>query len=202
MNRLKKPLQILLLMIAALLLTACSKTVQWEEEVPLNTGETIWVKRGTSYSYKGAGGNPFDIGLRPDRTQSLEFQWRGTRYTWEGDASLMLLAIDSKEKPVLVANAAWQAEWGTRNNYKCVRPYYVQFVPEKPGKWTWPSQIEPSLYGLNANLLVSVRYVPKEMPKRISGAQRAEFDADLWLRQPEARHIDSNYIPDFCKGRI
>lgn len=202
MNQAKNLPYILLLLTAALQLTACSKTVQWEEEVPLNTGETIWVKRGTSYSYKGAGGNPFDIGLRPDRMQSLEFQWKGARYTWEGDASLMLLAIDPKERPVLVANAAWQAEWGTRNNYKCVKPYYVQFVLDKSGKWTWPAQIEPWLYGVHANLLVAVRYAPQDMPERISSAQRAEFDAGLWLRQPEARHIDSNYIPDFCKGRI
>lgn len=198
----KTILQILLMMLIALQLTACSKSVEWEEEIPLNTGETIWVKRGTSYSYKGAGGNPFDIGLRPDRMQSLEFQWKGTRYTWEGDASLMLLAIDPKERPVLVANAAWQAEWGTRNSYKCVKPYYVQFVPEKPGQWTWPSRIEPWLYGLNANLMVGVHYVPNDMPKRISSAHRAEFNAGLWRRQPEARHIDSTYSPDFCRGRI
>lgn len=202
MNQSKSLPYILLLLITALQLTACSKTVQWEEEVPLNTGETIWVKRGTSYSYKGAGGNPFDIGLRPDRTQWMEFEWKGKHYAWKGDASLMLLAIDPKELPVLVANAAWQAEWGTRNGYKCVRPYYVQFVLDKSGKWVWPAQIEPWLYGLNANLMVGVHYVPQDMPKRISSAHRAEFNADMWHRQPEARHIDSNYIPDFCKGRI
>ena len=40
MNRFKTSLRILVAMVAALQLTACSKTVQWEEEVPLNTGET------------------------------------------------------------------------------------------------------------------------------------------------------------------
>ena len=39
MNRFKTSLRILVAMVAALQLTACSKTVQWEE-VPLNTGET------------------------------------------------------------------------------------------------------------------------------------------------------------------
>ncbi len=62
MNRLKKPLQILLAVVGALQLTACSKTVQWEEEVPLNTGETIWVKRTVVYSLQGESGNPMDIG--------------------------------------------------------------------------------------------------------------------------------------------
>ena len=29
----------------ALVLSACGRTVTWEEEVPLNTGETIWIER-------------------------------------------------------------------------------------------------------------------------------------------------------------
>ncbi|MCL4771822.1 MAG: hypothetical protein KJZ76_15990 [Burkholderiaceae bacterium] len=201
MNQSKSLPYILLLLITALQLTACSKTVQWEEEVPLNTGETIWVKRGTSYSYKGAGGNPFDIGLRPDRTHWMKFEWKGTRYTWEGDASLMLLAIDSKNRPVLVANAA-DGSWGDQKGYICIKPYYVQFVPDKPNKWTWPSRIDPWLYGLHANLMVGVHYVPEEVPKHISSAHRAEFNADMWHRQREARYIDAEYIPDFCKGRV
>jgi hypothetical protein len=48
-------------LLGLLQLTACSKTVQWEEEVPLNTGEVIWVKREVTYKYKGAGGNPLDM---------------------------------------------------------------------------------------------------------------------------------------------
>ena len=38
-------------MVLAVLLVACSKTVQWEEEVPLNTGEVIWVKRSMPWEY-------------------------------------------------------------------------------------------------------------------------------------------------------
>ena len=66
MNRLKKPLQILLIVIAATQLAACSKTVQWEEEVPLNTGETIWVEKTLNYTIKGGAGNPLDMAYRPD----------------------------------------------------------------------------------------------------------------------------------------
>ena len=43
---------------AVLQLAGCSKTVQWEEEVPLNTGETIWVQRTVKYTYRGGAGNP------------------------------------------------------------------------------------------------------------------------------------------------
>jgi hypothetical protein len=43
MNLLKKPLQIFLFLIAMLQLTACSKTVEWKEEVKLNDGRVIVV---------------------------------------------------------------------------------------------------------------------------------------------------------------
>ena len=36
-------LKIFLVGAGMLQLSACSKTVQWEEEVPLNTGEVFWV---------------------------------------------------------------------------------------------------------------------------------------------------------------
>ena len=39
------PIKLILIGLAMTALTACSKTVEWEEEVPLNTGETIVVKR-------------------------------------------------------------------------------------------------------------------------------------------------------------
>ena len=33
----------------AVLMTGCSKRVEWREEVPLNTGQTIWVQRSALY---------------------------------------------------------------------------------------------------------------------------------------------------------
>lgn len=42
-------LKLLLIGLVMTALTACSKTVQWEEEVPLNTGDVIWVKREVVY---------------------------------------------------------------------------------------------------------------------------------------------------------
>ena len=50
---LKMMTKVILLAIAALELSACSKAVSWEEEVPLNNGTTIWVKRTQEYSYQG-----------------------------------------------------------------------------------------------------------------------------------------------------
>ena len=65
MNLFKKPLLMALVALAALQLSGCSRTVEWEEEVPLNTGETIWVHRSMPWVYKGGFGNPFDMSMLP-----------------------------------------------------------------------------------------------------------------------------------------
>ena len=64
-------------------LAACSREVNWKEEVPLNTGEPIWVTRSIKYSLLGAGGNPFDIGYSPEWTEELSFKWNGKKYIYK-----------------------------------------------------------------------------------------------------------------------
>lgn len=202
MNRLKKPLQILLALIAATQLAACSKTVQWEEEVPLNTGETIWVKRSVVYSLQGEGGNPMNIGYGQNKNEKLSFEWRGKKYVYEGEADLMVLAISLQKQPVLVAQAANKG-WDWNHNYYCATPHYVQFVPDASGReWTWPPEIEPWLYGLPSNLMAQRRR-PEEMKKRYTAKQREAEDAISSMQSPSNARIDPKFImnPRECKRR-
>jgi hypothetical protein len=200
MNSLKKPLRILLPVLAALQLAACSKTVQWEEEVPLNTGEVIWVKRSLTYVRSGASGNPFKLSWRLEE-RSLVLVWDGTKYKWTGDTDPMLLAIDAQRRPILVADAASGNLWGPRHDYKCVKPYYVQFVPKRPDEWVWPLSIEPWLYGKTPNLM-DYTAAPDEMPTRVSQSLRQQLDAGRGSHYPPARQVLSDHVPDFCKGRV
>lgn len=184
----------------ALQLAACSKTVQWEEEVPLNTGETIWVKRTVQYSMQGDAGNPLDIGLRPKWPEVIEFKWNGKTYRYEGDARIMVLAISPQQQPVLVAGAAAGA-WDAKHNYKCVVPFYVQLIPDSTGKnWTWPSQIEPWLYNLPANLLWQ-RRAPSEMRERYTAAQRHAEDYSALVGSQSQQKINPAYTADHCTTR-
>lgn len=185
--------------VAVLQLTGCSKTVQWEEEVPLNTGETIWVTRSVIYARSGAYANPLKPGWKI-QSETLSFEWAGQKYEWEGDISLMVLAIDLQHRPTLVADADWNYRWGNRHHYKCVKPYYVQFVPKSPSEWPWLSAIEPWLYGVEANLM-RYRTSPDEMPIRVSILQRGHADADTLHRNANAKRINPTYIPDHCKGK-
>jgi hypothetical protein len=89
MRNFKKLLRFLLAafaVIAVLPLAACSKTVQWGEAVPLNTGETNWVTREVTYSLKGDGDNPLDMAYRSDWIEEITFDWKGKKYRYVGDA--------------------------------------------------------------------------------------------------------------------
>lgn len=191
---------VLLAVAAALQITACSKIVEWEEEVPLNTGDTIWVKRTATYTRSSAYANPLKPSWRIE-SETLVFEWAGKKFYWRGDAKLMVLAIDPQRRPALVANADWNYRWGDRHGYKCTKPYYVQFVPGQPDEWGWPPAIEPWLYGMEANLIIH-RTDPDVMPRRISAAHRKQADADIQLRTESSQRIIPTYVPDHCKGKV
>lgn len=169
----------LIVLLLALQLAGCSRTIQWEEEVPLNTGETIWVKREVIYVVSGGSGNPLDIKYRPEWTKTIEFEWQGHKYSYAGVADVMLIAISPETKrPVLVAPASNNG-WDRRNNYRCTVPFYVQLTPDASGRnWTWPPSIEPWLYGMSYNVM---RNSPKlnEIRHRYGIQERAKEDRRL-----------------------
>jgi hypothetical protein len=198
MKRIKKTHFIWLAVILAAWYTTRAKTVQWEEEVPLNTGETIWVTRTVTYSLKGDAGNPFDISYKPDWPEKLEFKWGDKEYVYKGAAALMLLAISPQNQPVLVAPAA-DKSWDWDHEYRCTVPHYVQFVPDGNGdKWTWPPQIEPWLYGFSANLMRQ-RRKQEEMQSRYTSQKRNEEDAIMYLQDPISAKIDPTFTDKDCK---
>lgn len=182
-----------------LLLVGCSKTVQWEEEVPLNTGETIWVKRSVRYVLSGASGNPLDIAYRPEQIEQLVFTWNQKEFKYKGDAVLMLLAISPRNMPVLVAPANWNG-WDIRRQFGCTKPYYVQFTPGKSEtEWYWPPAIEPWLYGMKSNLMLQRPVHPNNLGSRYDVANRENLDSGIWVKSPEVHSVDINYTADRCK---
>ena len=78
-----------------LLLSACSqtvKTVQWEEEVPLNTGETIWVKRADTYKRESGYANPLKL-VWGIKNRTYEFSWQGQKYSYQRNIKESIDAI-------------------------------------------------------------------------------------------------------------
>lgn len=199
MNPLKKPLHMALVALASLQLSGCSRTVEWEEEVLLNTGETITVHKEVRYSIKGQPGNPADLGYLPDFVESTSFKYGGRDYSYRGDANIMVLAISDKKLPVLLAPASSNG-WYRRNDYKCVHPYYVQLVPDSSGQqWTWPDKIEPWTYNLPANLMID-RAPPSDVKRRYTMADKSK---QTYLQDPQLidiQKINPFFIDDQCKG--
>lgn len=178
-------LRILLSMLAALALTACSKTVSWEEEVLLNTGETIWVTKEVRYTIKGQPGNPADLGYLPDLVETTSFTYGGRSYIYKGEAKLMVLAISPQKLPVLLAPASI-GDWYYNNNYACVTPYYLQLIPGSTGQqWTWPNRIETWTYNLPANLLFD-RDHPSDVKRRYTMADKSKQG---YLQDPQLLDI-------------
>ena len=147
-----------------------SRTVEWEEEVPLNTGKTIWVKRMVKYTPQGDSGNPLKIAYRPQEIAYLEFEWGNRRYKYRGDACLQVLAINLQDRPVLIADAGCYG-WASTHRYnRCAG--YVQLNPSDDGStWTWPPNIEDWAYGLRTNLVSDFTY-PSRLQKRLSKEAR------------------------------
>ena len=180
----------LLLLLPLVALTACSKTVQWEEEVPLNTGETIWVKRSMPWVYKGGMGNPFDMSMKATFDQTISFKHAGKNYSHTSGAGILWIAISPTGIPVLIADPTFSG-WGDRNMFACVVPYYIQFMPDETGeKWTWPEKIEPWLYNLPANLMVLIPQISEVRQERYTAKERDERDASFRKATPSNNQID------------
>jgi len=181
--------------LAGSLLVGCSRTVTWEEEVPLNTGETIWIKRSKPWVYKGGFGNPFAMSMLPTGEQTILFKYGGSEYRFTGRVDVGWIAITPDKKPVLVAipgSYGWNYQY--ESAYYCVVPYYVQFFADKTGKnWTWPEKIEPWLYNLPRNLMASIPRLDEARKDRYSAKDREERDRTYHLQSPYGRQIDPLY---------
>lgn len=194
MNLPRSSLKILLTAMAALQLGACSKTVQWEEEVPLNTGETIWIKRSMPWEIRSGTGNPLDFDMRPDGDkQSYQFTYRGKAYSYAEGARIIWIAISPSGEPNLLARSADFA-WDSRNNYTCVTPQYVQLVPDASGRvWTWPKKIEPWVYELPANVMANFPRLEEQRKERYTAQERDQRDKKFRLQFEGVKKIDANF---------
>lgn len=195
-------IKLMLIGLAVTTLSACSKTVKWEEEVPLNTGDVIWVKREVVYNYQGAGGNPFDFDYRPSRTEKLAFDWKGKEYAYVGDADLILLAIQpNSHLPVLVTPKG-TGNWVRSRDIPCVKPYYVQLVVNE-SKWEWQvlQRVEPWLYNMPSNLMAKREdFTKMSAQARYTTSDRISMDTTMAIQSPDMARIDPNYQPEICTG--
>jgi hypothetical protein len=201
-----KTILLALMGVCILLVGSCAfvtrdRVVSWEEEVLLNTGETIIAKRTVPWSFQGGAGNPLSMAMRPNVSQEvLQFTYKGKDYSYSGGAAVGWIVISKEGIPNLVAIPSSYG-WARRNFYYCTDPFYVQFKPSGDGKtWTWPKNIEPWLYGLPYNLMAVIPKLDEKIKKRYPLGDRSARD-DGVTRDPRLSiyiQIDANFKTNEC----
>lgn len=132
-----------------------TKTKSWDEEVLLNTGEVIWIKRSQTFNYGSAGDNPFKFGYYPERDEEIKFTWNGKKYYYKGSDGIFLLVISPENFPIFVAVKGVQL-FGYHNDETCSHPNYkMMLFDDKVENWIYIDFIEPWLYEMPKNLLIN-----------------------------------------------
>jgi hypothetical protein len=85
--------------------SACSKTVEWDEEVRLNSGATIWIHRSDSFKRSSEPGNPLKPAWSPG-PRTYDFSWSGVKYHYETSpnesSGAMALRIEPDNTPSII----------------------------------------------------------------------------------------------------
>lgn len=145
-------MKIILVFLVVIFVAACEKIQgdpsqeKWTENVKLQNGEVLQVKREERHGQGEAGtsGGPLTYA-------SLEFEYRGKHYRWEsGNVAPYILEIDQKGRPVVVGNIGYDWAWRQRGS-PCDRGVVQYF---ENGQWvqipTWELHVS-SRMNLAAN---------------------------------------------------
>jgi hypothetical protein len=196
-----RPHQWSISLLYGMLMAGCTNTnaVAWDEEVALNTGDVVIVRREQTYQRGSEPGNPLKPAWIAKTPGTMRFHWRGHDYTFNQHSVPTVLAISPEGQPVVLANASIGG-WDQDNGFGCRTPFYVQFTPDPTGQnWTWPASIAPWAHGMAANLLVDIPR-PEEGRRRYSAAEVRTLNEGLASpRQYVA--IDPAFAPAHCAAR-
>ena len=154
---------------AVLMLSGCggssAKSVSWDEEVRLNTGEVLWIKRTDNFQRRSVPGNPLQMGWWPD-VRTYEFAYRNRNYLYRTNPadSLGALMLFARGDDVMVIDA-------TR---ACGKPGYAEF------RWDgqrWQARnVGPDAIGQPRNLMQAYSE-QKSWGDRISTQDKVARDA-------------------------
>lgn len=166
-----------------------AKTVEWDEEVPLNTGETIWVHRADVYKSGSEPGNPFKSAWWP-KNRRYNFSWRGQKHFFEtpsfGGSPLLLYVYPSEQVIALVAYSK-----------DCQKPGYAEFR-WKNGEWAIQQNLNPTLIGLPRNLMDYSSAGDGEIPGQVTQEWIRKQRFDLPQRGGSPTHLSKSEISVNC----
>lgn len=173
MNRLKKPLQILLAVIAALQLVACSKSnFKWTEDVLLQNGQQITITRALE-GLEALGG----IG------DAGGTEHKATTITFPPGLAGVPATLSTHFNP-MVLNQTPQGQWYVLARIQMCEDWTQLGYPKLPyTQYNWVNgawqqvPLDPVHIGEKANLLVAVHRKSGEPPHHTLQSKRARDDA-------------------------
>lgn len=165
------------------------KTVEWKEEVPLNTGETIWVQRVDIFKRGSQPGNPLKSGWWPNNRKYI-FSWQGREYFYEtpsfNGSPLLLYVYPSEQIVALIAYSK-----------SCQKPGYAEFRWIN-GEWVVQQNLNPLLIGLPRNLIDYSSAEDGAIPKEVTQEWIRKSHFDLPQRGGSLTHLPASEISKNC----
>jgi hypothetical protein len=175
----------------SLLLSACGQslnTVEWEEEVLLNTGEIIWVKRVDTFIRGAEPGNPLQRTWRLNK-RAYEFTWLGKKYIYTTEVKVspgaLMLYVHDAGKTLGIVDFS-------RN---CIKPGYGEFRWIN-GNWQLQENAASALIGQARNLMGSFDS-EGEIPARVNRAFKQQVDTAP-NRSKKIMQIDESNLATNC----
>lgn len=156
----------------ALVVSGCSRTVTWEEEVLLNTGETIWLLRTDTYSRSTEAGNPFKPAWSIER-RGISLHLHDRDYVFETGTTDIFMIFDRGSTLSVVA---WSSECSPRG--------FAEHRWSEAG-WRLQRAVDPDLIGQRRNLMGFFSPAKAAIPPRASIAYKRSANLHLPQRGGE-----------------
>lgn len=155
-----------------LVLSACSRTVTWEEEVLLNTGTVIWLLRTDTYSRTTEAGNPFKAAWAIEKRR-IDLTLHNRPYVFESSTTDIFMLFDRGKTVSIVA-------WST----ECSPQGYAEYRGSEEG-WRMQRSTDPQLVGQPRNLMAYFSPAEGVIPPRVSVTYKRAANTHLPQRGGE-----------------
>jgi hypothetical protein len=178
-------------MAAAVLLAACSrsKSVQWIEEVQLNTQETLLVSRIDTFKQGSEPGNPLQSAWWLQE-RAYNFSWKGQSYSYKvptgQSEGILLIHVIPSDGAVAIVDF----------NSRCAKPGYAEFRLID-GQWKSQRNVAPELIGQPRNIIAYQSAEEGRIPSRVTRSFAERYLRNSPRIRPHAMELtDSNAARD------
>jgi hypothetical protein len=165
---------IVIAILSTAVLSGCGKTIRWEEEVPLNTGEILVVERIAKFKRGSEPGNPLKAAWWPEGG-SIGFSLDGQRFVYEYSGRMNafgIFVVGSRQSPSIV----------DYTGHKCAQPGLGEFRWHS-GQWELQRALSGELLGRPRNLIYAEADPDSAWPKRVTAEYREKADTQIFADQ-------------------